>query len=377
MAIIGWILLAAGTHAAPRAVAIESVSVSRPFFNPTQGQKIRISFAVGSVGELTIVILDRDGFPVRRLVLEQAVQAGNVLYDWDGKDDSGQVVPDEAYSLKIDLASQGGAATYFPASSPASAVEAGLGYYDRRTAVLSYRLPVAARVHIQAGLARADEKSGERSGPVLKTLVNREPRPAGSDIETWNGLDETGAYYVPDLPGFVMAIAATSLPENSIITVGNNRQPFIEWAHDRPGKSLLGDTAPDHRHHNGLSVFDDLSPSLAVHPSNARQSGKGNGWRVDGPLLRGSLSLQGPSKRHFAEQPGALLIFVDDREILVEKAPSDGMAFEVRVSELSPGEHIVAFDWVSDYGPVAVTSLLIDVPGPTPGSTSSVGGKRQ
>jgi hypothetical protein len=342
--------------------AIREVKVSRAFFNPSLQQTVAISFRIIRPGSLDLRILDRDGFVVRTLARDHFATPGAISFSWDGCDDGGIVLPDEAYSLKIDLTSKTGSESYFPASSPARDVKAELGYYDRRTAVLSYRLSAASRVHIQAGLARTDEKTGERTGPVLKTIVNREPRPAGADIETWNGLDETGSYFVPDLPGFVMAIAASSLPENSIITVGNTSQEFVEWALDRKGDSLLKSTTVNQSHHKGLAVFDDLSPSLALQPSNARKTQKGNVWTVDGESLRGSLSLEGPTRTQFARQPGSLLVFLDDRRVLVEGSPTDGMMFEVPLSGLSPGEHIVAFDWVSEYGPVAVTSLLIDVP---------------
>ena len=88
---------------------------------------------------------------------------------------------------------------------------------------------------MQAGIAPVDSKTGKRSGPVLKTLVNREPRPARAVIQNWNGLDETGSYYIPDLPGFAMSVAATSLPENAILAVGNSTVTFLERARRRTG----------------------------------------------------------------------------------------------------------------------------------------------
>src|SRR5512132_4418759 len=99
--------LAAGRgFAADRAEsAISDVSVSRPFFNPSLGQKVGISFALAQPGNLTVQILDRDGYPVRKLVSGKAVEKGKQALDWDGRGDAGEVVSDEAYSLKIDLVS--------------------------------------------------------------------------------------------------------------------------------------------------------------------------------------------------------------------------------------------------------------------------------
>jgi hypothetical protein len=72
--------------------------------------------------------------------------------------------------------------------------------------------------------------------------------------------------------------------------------------------------------------------------------------------------LEGPSAEHFGRQPAALVVFIDDRKVQTVAHPASGMAFEVPLGGLSGGDHIVAFDWASEYGPVAVTSLLVEVP---------------
>jgi hypothetical protein len=356
---------------APKA-AIETVSVNKPFFNPVMDEKVQISFVVNSGGELGVLVLDRDGFLVRSLVSRQPVKAGNLSYWWDGRDDQGRVVPDEAYSLKIDLVASDGVHSYFPANSSASEVKAEIGYYDRRIAVLSYRLPVAARVHVQAGLNHPAEKSGKVGGPVLKTLVNREPRPAGAVIETWNGLDETGSYYVPDLTDFTMAVAASSLPENAMITVGQKKESFIDHARTRGGVSLLTYSSANHHHHSALSALDDVSPTLHVRASNALPALTGGMWKVEGSTLKGKLVLEGPSAESFARQPAALIIFLDTKRIETKRTPAPGMLFDVPLTGLTPGPHIVAFDWASEYGPVAATSLRVEV-GPHGGPVADSG----
>lgn len=91
--------------AAPaRCDTIESVAVDRPFFNPSLGQSIGIRFELACSGDLTVLVLDRDGYLLRRLVSSMPVLGGQQRVEWDGLNDTGAVVPDEAYSLKIDLA---------------------------------------------------------------------------------------------------------------------------------------------------------------------------------------------------------------------------------------------------------------------------------
>lgn len=354
------LLLALSTVLSADTGRIRSVKVTKPFFNPTVGQTIGIELDVGSPGALSILVLDRDGYPVRRLVSAQAIQTGRVGFEWNGRDDHGEIVPDEAYSLRVDLVGDGWTSTYFPASEPAAAVTAEIKGYNRRSGVLSYKLSAPARVHAQAGVASPNEKTQKPEGPVMKTLANREPRPAGAVIENWDGFDETGATYLPDLPHFAVAVAASGLPENAMIAVGNDSVSFVGSVAKRSDVSLLPSPKSDHGHHKGLSTLDDVSPTLHAAPANARWSEESKSWAVEAPRLSGSISLEGPSAAQFARQPGQLEIYVDAKPIETIRSPEDGAPFSVPLQGLPAGAHVVAFNWSSDYGPVAVTSLRVE-----------------
>jgi hypothetical protein len=333
---------------------ISDVSISRQFFNPTLGQKIGISFSLTDSGTLTVLILDRDGYPVWRLVTEKAVPKGKQSLTWDGRDEGGEIVPDEAYSLKIDLRSAETVASYFPALAAAEDVQAETNYYDRRGATLSYKLPRPSRVHIQAGVAEVDPATKKPEGPVLKTLVNREPRPAGAVVENWSGFAEGGAFYVPDLPHFVVAIAATSLPENAILATGNRTVSFLERASTRKGSSLHPSPSVEHAHHRGLTALEDVAPRLKVSPLNAVWSVAEKAWRPREKSLKVSLELQGFSARAFERQPTAAYAFVDRSKVATLRSPHAGATLSIPVGKLSAGSHVIAINWASSYGPVAV-----------------------
>src|SRR5712692_317884 len=128
-----------------------------------------VSFDLAQAGKLTVLILDRDGYLVRKLVMGKAIEKGKLALEWNGRDDGGEVVPDEAYSLRIELLHHGGKpAIYFPANAGEEDLKAVTNYYGRQNGVLSYKLPKPARVHIQAGTAVVDRRSGEATGPVLR-----------------------------------------------------------------------------------------------------------------------------------------------------------------------------------------------------------------
>lgn len=342
---------------------IRSVNVDRQSLNVAAAESATVTIDFGQAGLASVVIVDRDGYPVRAL-LDAQPASGSVTLHWDGRDDSGRFVADEAYSLRIDWRGPGGTDTYFPANEPAamSAIEA--RSYDRRTATLAYSLPRASRVHIQAGTAAVDPKTKKPVGPVMKTLVNREPRVSGTIAEHWNGYDESGGIFVPDLEDFVVAIAATPLPESSIVTFGNRQRRFVDTLSLRQGPSLFTDRRHQ-THHTGLTTADDVSPALVIEPLNAAWSAAERAWIMNGTgALRLRLRVEGPTAGAFRRHPATVELFVNGQRI---GSPSRKTSDVVEVP-LHRGGNVsrVSINWNSDWGPVAANTIQVRVGGPAP-----------
>lgn len=337
--------------------AIRDVSIDPLFFNATAGQFTTITFNASVSGVVKLTILDRDRYPVRTLT-PRNVTPGLVSFTWDGHDDAGSVVPDEAWNVRVELAG----AAYDPSLNfhpleedpqPRS--------YSRTDGILSYKLVRPARVHIEAGEATLNPKTGRNEGPILKTIVNREPRIAGAVVEKWNGFDESGTIRVSDLPHFVISVLATSLPDNSIITRGDRRQSFLDYARQhRTAAALVARKreAPA-IHHAGLNAFEDRSPSLDVTPS-AKWDAQARTYTAAG-AVKLQLKIEGPSAAHFNAQPGRVSVYVDEARVLTREHPSSPLALSIPAERLAPGEHRIAVNWGSDYGPSAASSFLLNV----------------
>jgi len=337
---------------------ISEVSTSKPSFNPSLGQKSQVAFSVSHAGVVNVRLLDRDGYLVRRLAVQAAVEKGRVSFDWDGRDDKGEVVADEAYSIQIDFTvSNSSSATYSPASTPGRDWSIKPKYYDRRGGILAYTLPVACRVHAQAGTAKVDKVTGKISGPVLKTLVNREPRPAGAVIEQWNGFDDSGTINVAELADFKIAISVSALPDNSIIAFGNRVRNFLSYASGRIGSPMLPRRTATHEHHRGLSALDDVSPDLSLSPQHASWVSNEHLWATNSTELQLVVSLRGMSVDHFVRQPTKLYVFLDGKPVSESTDPKQGMVVSVPLNPQSSQPQVVALNWASEYGPVAVAAL--------------------
>ena len=357
-------VLALATAGLASGGVVSSVAVSPPFFNPTLGQRQAIRFHAARSGTVVVEILDRDRTAVRTLE-PLRVASGEVTATWDGKDQGGEVVPDEAYNLRLTFKDGTRSEIYSPSEDfrPLQQ-DAKINFYSREDGVLSYALPWPARVHAQAGQAYKDPKTGESRGPILKTLVDDGPRVAGSVIEKWNGMDEGRTIYVPDLHDFAVAVLATSLPPSSMITIGNRQQTFFAYARKhRPAEALKPRThaAATVPHHLDLNALEDQTPAVELKPAATWDSGKRE-WKARTPL-RVEISMVGDGARYFLSRPTRLVVFVDEQEVRQIEKPAGTMAVSVELesANLPPGVHRVAVNWSSGRGPVAMNAMTVSV----------------
>jgi flagellar hook assembly protein FlgD len=351
-------LLPGSPRVGAQTAVIQSVTIAKNTFNPTAQQTTHIGAVFAEAGRATVLIVDRDGYQVRTLVAGAAVTTGPSDWLWDGRNDTGAVVPDEAYSVKIDWRSGSKRATYFPANGPATMQTIPIRYYDRRGGTLVYVLPQPSRVHVQSGSAVVDTKTNVAEGPVLKTIVNREPRAAGSIAEYWNGYDASGTIYVPDVPNFVISVAATPLPENSIITIGNKTSSFLDQAVMRKARSLFTYEVRSHVHHTGLPAAADVSPELNIRPRGVTWSARERAWIADGSAVTFSVAPSGPTAATFEREPGRIFHFVNYK-LIGERKPVPGNKIVVPVSALQCGTNAISVNWRSEYGAVAANSFRV------------------
>ena len=362
LCVLATALTASGGATASAGTALSDVSVSPSFFNPTLGQKQSIRAHAARSGTLVVEILDRDRTAIRTLEALR-IAAGEVTAIWDGKDQGGKVVPDEAYNLQLTFTDGTKSEVYSPSEHFHPVPEdAKVHFYSREDGVLSYTLAKPSRVHAQAGQASTDPRTKERREVVLKTLVDDSPRVAGSVIEKWNGMDEGGTILVPELPDFVIAILAVPLPPNAMITVGNAKETFFDYARRhraaeavRP-RDLRASTAS---HHAGLSALEDHTPPLEVRPT-ATWDPRQREWKTSLPL-HVMVTVAGGGAPYFLGQPTALSVTVDEKEVLNIKQPGSPATFSLGPRELSPGVHQVAFNWASRLGLTAVNAMRVQI----------------
>jgi FlgD Ig-like domain len=345
------------------------VAVAPAALNAAAGERAVVRVTLARAGLLSVRILDRDGFVVRTVSAAPAPAGVRTLL-WDGRADDGSLVPDEAYSIRADWSDGRESASYFPSNEPAAMTSIPVRYDSAASGTIVYDLPSPSRVHLQAGTA-VRGKNGLLEGPVLKTVVNREPRAAGRIAEHWNGMDESGTVLVRDLPNFVLAVAATPLPESSIILFGNRARGFLAYAAARRGTSLFTPRTASHAHHAGLGALADVSPPLRLEPLNAKWSAAESLWIVDGPALRLRVVPDGVPASQFMKQPARVYTFAGTTLLDQRAARGNALTLSLPLPRMGAEPAVVAVNWRSDYGGVAANALRVRLAAPAAGVTNS------
>ena len=195
-------------------LAISNVSAAPSPFNPTASQTCAISYNINLTANITIEILDASGAVVRTAVNNAARSAGQNSDSWDGRNDSGAIVPNGAWTYRITARLNGDVVIYDPGAPPPFAITdlnctSPFAPMMGQHSTITYTLPCAARVRIRMG--------GTMMG-MIYTVVDWQVRQAGPQTDTWDGHDN-GQYIVPG-GDYQCAIWALPVAVNSIVTTG-------------------------------------------------------------------------------------------------------------------------------------------------------------
>lgn len=208
---------------------------SRESFAPVRGENFSIPVHVNDpakIKALKVEIRSSDEDLMRTLTLaEISPDTTDYVVKWDGKDDANNIVPDEAYTPVVMVTTQLNEIVTISAQGSSGGEE--LLDFDKtvRPGVIEYTLPAAGRMLVRCGI---------KNGPMLRTLIDWEPRTAGFHAERWNGRDKDDVIAIEQNPDVGYLIVGYELPHHSIITHGNNSESYRHYRerHNWPLKQV-------------------------------------------------------------------------------------------------------------------------------------------
>ena len=180
------------------ALIIYDLSVDPPVFDPSLGETIAIHYAISLGAAITINLYDGETHAlVRALVASEPRNSGGNSEVWDGRNEAGDIAPAEAYYFTIQASGDAGQNVAFndpasplmgptPATTNASVDASNFNPYQNIPVVIQYSFDVPGRMTIQIWTT---------GNQVIRNLFNNEVRPAGVNIEYWDGRKDDGTIY--------------------------------------------------------------------------------------------------------------------------------------------------------------------------------------
>lgn len=361
------------------AALISGVAVAPESLDASPGRTVEVSFALGAPAWMVVVVVGPNGEVVRKMEASSTLLPGYHGVRWDGRDSQGAVVPNEAYSFVIESVEPADddeecsrvVATYDPRDGSGGELMNPQDFRIRADDnVIEYVLPKPGRVRIRGGID---------NGPMLGTMVNWEPRPAGLVTESWRGYDTQGLRQFFKRPDAFLTEMAYALPDNSVITYGNKDITYAEW-YEKVGKGLPHRPRPP-RSDNAPAVMCPHSyfpPHLTTDPQIVVSFPDIEGYK-ESALKRGSdgvvqpavisgdavlVRVSIPNEAHLKfllERQFEMVVFVDDRRFFEAEQSAAPFNFRWDVSMLSSGLHYLTMNVVSAADHVGTFTAPIEI----------------
>ncbi len=207
--LLGLLLLVPASSA--QALEITQVRLDKQSFEPANGELINVHYQLSAPAQVSLQIYDGRDLLVRQIASQAELAAGAHSFQWAGKDQAGKLLPAEAYRYTLAAKAATGEAVIHDLTDSSWGADVTITdiSWDAEEKVLRYRLPEAARVNIRIGL--------QNFGPLLKTVIDWVPRPAGLNQEPWDGWDKSQAMDLSSHPKLKIIVDGFSLGRNVIL----------------------------------------------------------------------------------------------------------------------------------------------------------------
>lgn len=322
-------------------LSLFDVKISAASFNPSLGDTVSLTYQLSRSAKVTIKVFDPDQELIRVLISDASREGGPHEEAWDGKDDAGAIVPNEAYFFTIvaEEPSSSQQVVYDPITfSGGEQFDLGQAHLNREDGTLTYKLSQPSRVLIRIGVAKS---------ALLKTLVDWEPRVAGEITEYWNGKDENNLVDVWTQK-FSTVITYFTLPDSSVITVGNSNTSYRAYktglTEPRPKK----DTRPFSNRRNISPHFlasrltDRTFTVQLTFPELSQPSDQEVSEGTQQLLVRVDVGPEG--RQVLANEQFEIIVFVDHVFFAEEERGYLPFNYPLELSQFPPGDHILTLN---------------------------------
>lgn len=328
-------------------------------FSPSRKEQLEVRFSIDEQASVTISIYSPDDEIVRRLVSPQSFAAGEHEVNWDGKDDQGDVVPDEAYLPVLTAKFASGATLTLDsrAWSGGESLDKADSLKTERNGVI-FQLEKPARILGRVGI---------HNGPMLNEIVTWKPFPKGRIFLPWDGFDGDDLINVRESKRYSILLAGFELPQHSIITTGNKETDYLAYRKARNWPLPQRDFSKEPAERNGHRISPhyyraralDIAPRTKLSLLDTAKDKLGN-HRIDGPVL---VKVDANADDKWALETGGYEVsfFLDGEFVAEEEQGYLPLSWKWLPADLAPGRHVLTVNLVGFKGQIGVKSIPLIV----------------
>ncbi len=316
---------------------LSGVSTSKTSFNPFQNEKSALTFSLSRPAKVSIRVYDPDQTQIDQPVMNEQMAAGTHTVEWDGRDVENTTVPDEAYFFTIVAEDESGKKEIYDPTTFSGGEEYDITVVDitPENHTITYTMPEMGRVMVRIGI---------QGGPLMNQLVDWKPRVKGAITEYWNGKDRDNLVDIYDHPKFKMIISYFTLPENSVITYGNNRLSFLDYKKklktQRLSKPERESSIIRFSQHYRIPREEDYSPAITLDFSNPKGKTKSGIPIIHGKAMV-KVDLEQEDKSIFQNQQFEVCFFLDHEFYAEDETGYTPFNWVWDLQDVPEGEHLL------------------------------------
>lgn len=194
-----------------------------------------VSYKVEGASNSRIKIYDARDILIKEIKVNNN-NDGIVKAKWDASDMQGVPVPPEEYRIIIEAEDSTGNITKHDLTDLTN--NKTLDFinfrWDKEKKQFHYTLKEHGRIVLRAGI--------DNGGPLLNTIANWELKQAGSHIDDWDGLDQSGVLDISQHPKLLLAKDGYALADNSVMVVSSKKEQgfiaSIPWGISRRDRAV-------------------------------------------------------------------------------------------------------------------------------------------
>ena len=324
-------------------LSISNISLDKKTFDITKDDNVRIKYRLSTDAQVTIRLYDSSDMLIKTIAEGIQASGGEHSISWDGKNERGEAVPEGAYIYTIEaIGFDGKIVRYDPADETGGVLlKVRKPFLDIEKGEIAYVMPRAGMVRIRAGI---------KSGPLLRTVIDWEPRGAGKNTEKWDGKDKAGLIDLFKTPEREIFIFAYTLPDNAIIVKGehlvdkeNHINPLQGVTERRPQDKAYPVSKYEHALHARAICHE---PQFQVQFSSKVPT------TPDGdPILTGAVPVKviisQKDRQHLESSRFEVMLFVDTVFLFEDEEGFTPFTYLWNTKGLTEGEHVLTINILS------------------------------